>query len=187
MNFKLITTILLSLLLTACYEKRSLENSSVKLGEKYVLQEWPDQAYVSSMDSMVKAELVVGPQKKSDVSVSLGTTPMALGEMAKKAVKEGQKLAAKSGSSLQEENPTQSLENFIESFSQNIEAVRVGSKKGRKIKSKAGENIRELLKRVYGAKSYDIPNAVVNYQLQGINPGKDLSAITEGTEILLPF
>lgn len=182
MFYKSLLCVSLASLLVGCFEQRDPNQSMIPIGSKQVLKEWPDQAYITAMDSMIKEEVVVGPQKKSDVTVALSETPMALNQIAKKAVKEGQAMV---NPKAQKSAPT--LEEFIEKFSAQIDLVRNGSSSGKQYQVKSGDTIQKILKKKYGSQGAKLPEVIVKYQLQGINPNLDLAQLEPGQVLLLPF
>lgn len=185
--YKSLITLILALSLQGCFEERDLSQSQFTLGEKQFLREWPDSSYIAAMDSMLKEEVVVGRAQKADVEVSLGSTPTSLQALAQKAVQEGQKLKQSQTKSTNTSSNTESLESFLERFSAKVDAVRSGTITGRLITVKSGQNINTILKDKYGALGAEIPQVLVKYQLQGINPEVDLSTLKPGDQVRLPF
>lgn len=183
--YKSLITLTLALSFVGCFEERDLSHSQFTLGEKQVLREWPDSAYIAAMDSMMKEEVVVGRAQKADVEVSLGSTPTSLQALAQKAVQDGQKLNQKKKAS--QKDTSDSLESFLERFSAKIDAVRAGAINGKVVDVKAGQDINSILKAKYGALGAEIPQVLVKYQLQGINPALDLTMLKAGDQVRLPF
>lgn len=180
--YRIIVWVSIALSLSACIETRDVNSSSLEIGAKIKLREWPDERYIQAMDSMLSAEVVVHSKSSNEVSVTLGGQQSAINEIMKKALADGKALENKP------QGPrSQTTEEFLASFSDGIEMVRSGASKGRYVEVIEGEGMSQLLTRVYGAHAKRIPDVVIKYQLQGINPGKDIMDLPSLKRVLLPF
>lgn len=165
------------------------------VGIKIPLAQWPSDSTLHSLDSIPPQEWInesAGPAfndtadqiskviaDSSPSSSAQGSKPLSLAS------------AASSASSLlvtPASRPTQLQGStaWLPAFGAKLKAMEEGAP-GQKITVLQGEaDIQAVLLRVYGVKSKQIPDALIRYSLQRLNPSLDFNALKPGQLVMLP-
>ncbi len=183
-----------ALLLAGCGEgKYALYRKELKNGDQVPLAEWPDQAYIDNLDEMLAAEPIPeNAREKADVAMTLSNKPMQLptglvpksGSSSKSAGSVGSDAP---GSQTNAATGTTSAE-FVPKFLAGLEELARNPETAgsRHVEVQAGEDLEQLLRRVYGPAASGLPISLVNSRLALANPGTDLRALAAGSRLVLP-
>lgn len=157
--------------LVACGNDSSFEH--LEIGKKYVLLEWPDSAYVASLDSVLKAE----PLRKDTVdtrpNISLNAfeaPTLALPKTGKQAKAE----KAKQPRPADADKPKQATKPFAERFASAISKWQSDPSNRSlyiTVTVKDGEDAMAALVRTYGKEAKTLPRFYALSVLQSLNPG----------------
>lgn len=161
------------------YERETFRLSP---GKPYELREWPDSAFVASLDSLFSAEPLKQPDIAKRPEVSIDPTQSVL------------KAPGASASSAPASVPVPSKElpageMFAEKFMKALSALQADPSSaalGFVIVARDGENLMGLLARAYGPAARQMPKFMVESSLRSINSGLDLSALRSGDSVRLP-
>ena len=174
--------ILISALFLASCSGYERENFRMEVGREYALKDWPDSAYIDTLERFFSKEYVREQKQKAEISMNMGNNTMSL---PKKNEKKSEKVPEKRVQSA----PSQSSESFPDKFFNalyNLSGNPSSTEYGRKYKAKGGENLEALLLRVYGAQAKRVPKNLSENMIKRLNPGVDFSSLNEGEMILLP-
>jgi len=172
--------ILIAALLLSCsgYER---ENFRMEIDKKYALTKWPDSAYIDTLDRFFAKEPIKLQQKqKPEITMNMNSNVMSLPKKSElsKLPKPPQKV-----------QKTDNTESFADRFfyalyklSENPDSGEFG----KKYKAKSGENLDDLLLRIYGTGAKRIPKHLSENMIKRLNPGIDITSFAEGEMVLLP-
>lgn len=162
-----------------------------KLGKRYPLLEWPDSAYVASLDSILAAEPLKKSAKdsnKTELVLSGNKAPM----LALPATKKAEAKPQKAGAEAKPQTSTakqKSSASFTERFSKALD--RWQSDPNNKslyvtTEARAGEDAIAALSRVYGKEARQLPRFYTLSVLQALNPGISVESPAAGDVLKLP-
>ena len=196
-SFKTIAAASLAMALVAC-KGEAPQATIVVIDKKMPLLEWPDQAYVDNLDSVLAREPVKKTEKNTPsiamnaqkaptfmLPGSVTGKPDAPKSHAKKGGNQG-KNAFSGGSS---DNAAASAEAFMDKFSRALSALQSDpSNTGlyKVVEAKDGEDLFKLLRRTYGAGTQNLPRFYVLSTLQSVNPGVMLEHLNAGDKVRVP-
>jgi hypothetical protein len=167
------------------------ENFRMEVGKRYDLKKWPDSAYIDTLDRFFKNELVKQPQKqKAEITMNMDGNIISLPKKKtnvpeKKVQNEKETLNRKS-----ESENSKNAESFPERFvyALNKLSENPNSKEfGKRYRTKDGENLDDLLLRVYGSQAKKIPKSIYELMIKQLNPGVDFSTLSGEETVLLPM
>lgn len=151
----------------------------VETDVKYPLQQWPDSNYLSSIDSILKAE-VLKPTPRKSAEVSMPGLVKASDLVAKNP-------AGKTAQTVQKAVVVEaSPEKFLQKFQSGLEKSMLDPSATQKATPHQGESLAQLLIRVYGPLAEHLPMFVVKAQLSKLNPDQDLDNL-QGEPVSLPL
>jgi len=196
-SFNAIAAASLAMVLAAC-KGEPPQATIVVIDKKMPLLEWPDQAYVDNLDSILARE----PVKKTDkntpsiaMNAHKAPTFMLPGSVtgksdapkshAKKGGNQG-KNAISGGSS---DNAAASAEAFMDKFSRALSALQSDPSNAglyKVVEAKEGEDLFKLLRRTYGAGTQNLPRFYVLSALQSVNAGVMLEHLNAGDKVRVP-
>lgn len=163
------------------------------VGKKIPLETWPSDSVLHSLDSIPPQEwineasgpafddsanqiskVIEDPAKPSQGSATSAT---ALSSSAHSlAITDRMRPIASEGSAA-----------WLPAFASTLKAMEEGEQPGQKITVLAGEQkLEQVLLRVYGPKSKQIPRSLIDYSLRAINKDLDLNALKAGQTLKLP-
>lgn len=182
--------LLIPLFLLAC-EHEPPTVKIVKVNKRMVLEEWPDSAYIASLDTILALE----PVKKkgvaeTNISMNVFKAPifnLPTTQPSKKTtpVKKERSITQKTP----KENVNNSAEIFMEKFSAalgKLQSDASNSSLYKVVQVKEGEDLFKLLRRTYGAGAQKLPRFYVLSALQSVNPGIRLEHLNEGDNVRVP-
>jgi hypothetical protein len=179
----LITVTLALTISCADYER---ENFRMETGKKYALKKWPDSAYIDTLDRFFAKEPIKQQQKqKAEISMDMSNNTMSLPKKNNTPEKKSQN----SNSLPKKDEENKATESFPDKFFYALSKLseNPGSKEfGRKYKAKGGETLDDLLVRIYGQQIRKVPKYISESMLKQLNPGVDLSSLSEEETVLLP-
>lgn len=174
-------------LLAACGSDSSFEH--LEIGKKYVLLEWPDSAYVASLDSVLKAE----PLKKDTVDTrpNLVLNAFKAPSLALPGnSKDSKKAQTASKGTPKADTPAKPKQApFAERFASAISKWQSDpSNKSLYINVtvKEGEDAMAALARTYGKEAKTLPRFYALSVLQSLNPGVSVEHPEAGQTLRLP-
>lgn len=154
----------------------------LEIGKKYPLELWPDSAYFVAMDSIVFYENVRAPDAPTpEVSINsfMGpvnpTKPKAMGTPSEKPVAQQ---AVEQGEGKRQEAFARRFQTAMDRLLANPEDASLSQS----ISMQEGEDLMDLLVRVYGKDASRLPGFVVKSQVQSLNGG----ALKPGQAVKLP-
>jgi len=177
---KILLILLIGVQTFSCFYER--ENFRMEVGKKYELKKWPDQAYIDTLERFFAKEYVREQKKKAEISMNMGNNIMSL-------PKKEEKKTAKIPEKREQRMPEQSVESFPDKFFNalyNLSENPGSSEYGKKYKAKGGENLEELLLRIYGSQVKRVPKNLSEGMIKRLNPGVDVSSFSDGEMVLLP-
>jgi hypothetical protein len=167
------------------------ENFRMEVGKRYDLKKWPDSAYIDTLDRFFKNEQVKQPQKqKTEITMSMNNSVMNLPEKKtnapkKQTINENETLSKKSESE-NSKNSGSFLDGFVHALNKLSENP--NSKEfGKRYRAKNGENLDDLLLRIYGSQAKKIPKFISETMIKQLNSDVDFSALSEKDMVLLPL
>jgi len=161
------------------------ENFRMEVGKRYELKKWPDQAYIDTLERFFAKEYVREQKQKAEISMDMSNNVVSLPKKEEKKERKTEKAPEKRTQRM----PEQSVESFPDKFFHalyNLSENPGSSEYGRKYKAKGGENLEELLLRIYGAQAKRVPKNLSEGMIKRLNPGVDVSSFAEGEMVLLP-
>lgn len=175
--------------LVGCGEQEFVPQT--KLGKKYPLLEWPDSAYVASLDSILAAEPLKKASKdsnKTELVLGGGKAPMLALPAAKKAEPKPQKAATESKPQTTTTKQKAGA-SFTERFSRALDRWQSDpNNKSLYVTTEArpGEDAIAALSRVYGREARQLPRFYTLSVLQALNPGISVENPAAGDVLKLP-
>ena len=170
----------------------------VVVDKKMPLLEWPDQAYVDNLDSILAREPVKKTDKnKPSIAMNAHKAPTFMlpssvtGKPSKAPshTKKGAENAKKSGLAGNSDNAAASAEAFMDKFSRALSALQSDPSNAglyKVVEAKEGEDLFKLLRRTYGAGTQNLPRFYVLSTLQSVNPGVMLEHLNAGDKVRVP-
>ena len=170
----------------------------VVVDKKMPLLEWPDQAYVDNLDSILAREPVKKTDKnKPSIAMNAHKAPtfMLPGSVTGKPskapshTKKGAESAKKSGLAGNSDNAAASAEAFMDKFSRALSALQSDPSNAglyKVVEAKEGEDLFKLLRRTYGAGTQNLPRFYVLSALQSVNAGVMLEHLNAGDKVRVP-
>ncbi|MCL2283326.1 MAG: hypothetical protein FWC26_08425 [Fibromonadales bacterium] len=173
--------LLAALFLTSCtgYER---ENFRMEVGKEYALKRWPDSAYIDTLERFFAKEYVKERKQKAEITMNMGNNVMSL-------PKKDEKKPGKAAEKKSQSKPAESIGSFPDRFFHALYTLSENpgnAEHGRKYKAKGGENLDDLLLRIYGAQVKRVPKNLSENMIKRLNPGVDVSSFAEGEMVLLP-
>lgn len=175
----------LAAVLTSCgnYDRESFR---MVQGKKYELKEWPDSAFVASLDSLFRSEPLKQPETviRPELSIDPTQAMNAVKEPANESITGVE--ASSSGPKQVQPAPT---EMFAEKFMAALGELRADPTNGslaQTVTVQAQEDLMSLMVRTYGPAARQMPRMMVESQLSSVNNGMDLSALKSGDCVRLP-
>lgn len=175
--------------LTACGNDSSFEH--LEIGKRYVLTDWPDSAYVASLDSVLKAEPVKqGEEAKMNLVLNNSfKAPSLVGLPGSKTAKNA-KPANNASNAPKADTPAKPKQApFAERFASAISKWQSDpSNKSLyiNITVKDGEDAIAALIRTYGKDAKTLPRFYALSVLQSLNPGVSVEHPEAGQTLRLP-
>jgi hypothetical protein len=174
---------ILVLIFTSCtsYER---EEFRMEVDKKYALKKFPDSLYLDTLDNFFKKE----PIKKTTEQKAEITMQADFSSKIEKP-KEKEDNAIQNQKQYTVKNPEKKSIPFADGFLHSLLKLSENpdSKEyGKTYKAKSGENIDELLLRIYGTKANKVPKNLTKSMLKTLNPNSDFNSFNEGEIILLP-
>ena len=170
----------------------------VVVDKKMPLLEWPDQAYVDNLDSILAREPVKKTDKnKPSIAINAHKAPTFMlpssvtGKPSKAPshTKKSAESAKKSGLAGNSDNAAASAEAFMDKFSRALSALQSDPSNAglyKVVEAKDGEDLFKLLRRTYGAGTQNLPRFYVLSTLQSVNPGVMLEHLNAGDKVRVP-
>lgn len=171
--------------------------------QKVVLEEWPDAAYIASLDSILAAE-PVKKQKEITTNISMNAheapvfklPPQVTGKKDNKS----KTLDKKKGEQPRTNNPQantasvktksdNSAEAFADRFTNGLAKLQSDPNNAglyRMATANDGDDVMKLLRRTYGSAVLTLPRFFVMSQLKSVNPGLNLESLNAGDKVKLP-
>lgn len=167
----------------------SYERETFRLapGKPYELREWPDSAFVASLDSLFRAEPLKQPDTEKRPEVSIDPTQGVLKAPGISAASAVSASASASAPVPSKEFPAGEM--FAEKFMKALSALQSDPSNaalGLVVVVRDGENLMGLLVRAYGPAARQMPIFMVESSLRSVNSGLDLSALRSGDSVRLP-
>ncbi|MCQ2092843.1 MAG: hypothetical protein MJY85_09215 [Fibrobacter sp.] len=186
------------LMLMACGNDNTVAKFIV-VDQKMPLTEWPDSAYIASLDSILAMEPVVA-KKEVDANLTMKgfkapgfkLPPSVTGKPdPKKASKGSGSAAPKKNNTLADKNngSGNSAEQFANKFSDALSRLQsdpANSSLYRTVEAKDGDDLFKLLKRTYGAGVQNLPRFYILSALQSVNAGVALEHLNAGDKVRVP-
>lgn len=175
-----------ALSMTLCFLGCSSESNTPTLAtnKPYFLKEWPDKAYVQSIDSIIAAEPVKQVSKEKKTNIVLNAAPTTQIIPSEKPTK-----TEKTGAVKTKKTATLNKESFTEAFAKAISKWQSDPNNGSlytSISVLEGEDAMALLARIYGKEAKKLPRFYTLSVLQSLNPGVSLENPTAGEKIRIP-
>lgn len=171
----------------------------IVVDQKMPLVEWPDSAYIASLDSIIAQEPI---KAKKDVDANLTMKgfkapgfklpPSVTGKPEpKKNAKSGSGSAApkKNNTLADKGNSSNGAEQFANKFSDALSRLQSdpsNSSLYRTVEAKDGDDLFKLLKRTYGAGVQNLPRFYILSALQSVNAGVALEHLNAGDKVRIP-
>ncbi len=172
----------------------------IVVDQKMPLVEWPDSAYIASLDSIIAQEPI---KAKKDVDANLTMKgfkapgfqlpPSVTG---KPDPKKGKKASTNVASSPKKNNTLadkgnsgNGAEQFANKFSEALSKLQSdpsNSSLYRTVEAKDGDDLFKLLKRTYGAGVQNLPRFYILSALQSVNAGVALEHLNAGDKVRIP-
>lgn len=187
----------LPLMFMACGNDNTVAKFIV-VDQKMPLTEWPDSAYIASLDSVLAMEPVVA---KKDVDANLTMKgfkapgfklPSSVTGKPdpKKASKGNGSSTPKKNNSLADKgNSGNNAEQFANKFSDALSKLQSdpsNSSLYKTVEAKDGDDLFKLLKRTYGAGVQNLPRFYILSALQSVNAGVALEHLEAGDKVRVP-
>lgn len=189
------------LMLMACGNDNTVAKFIV-VDQKMPLTEWPDSAYIASLDSVLAAEPVKA-KKEVDANLTMKgfkapgfkLPPSVTGKPdPKKTAKgsSGNASASKKSNMLADKsngNGSGNAEQFANKFSDALSRLQSdpsNSSLYRTVEAKDGDDLFKLLRRTYGAGVQNLPRFYILSALQSVNAGVALEHLNAGDKVRIP-
>lgn len=184
-------------LLIACGQSESTEGR-LQVNKKYVLESWPDSAYIADLDSILKAEPLKpgADSERTELTIYTGSIPTINLPGQKKASKRTVAASPANGvnpaSNAKQANstkPAKTAEHFADNFMSALGALQsdpTNASKYKTVSAKDGENLFALLSRAYGQDATKLPRFYTLSALQSVNPGVKLEHLNAGDQVRIP-
>jgi len=169
------------LILSACSSEE--RTPVLALNSKIFLKEWPDSAYVQSIDSIIAAEPIKKQANEKKTNIILNASPTNSAVSQTKPSKPIQQEASKPKS-----KAIQS-ESFMDRFANSISKWQSDPNNSalyKTISAKENEDVIELLARVYGKEAKKLPRFYTMSVLQSLNPGISMDKPGAGAQVRIP-
>lgn len=195
---RLLPTLLIAapLLFCACDSEAPVAKIIVT-DQKMALTEWPDSAYIASLDSILALEPIKkGAEAEANISVNTFEAPTFKlpgsvtgkkdpkpNHMSKSAVTRQSNGPAKS------DNAGAKAEAFADRFAGalgKLQSDPSNSSLYKVVEAKDGDDLFKLLKRTYGAGVQNLPRFYVLSTLQSVNAGVMLEHLNAGDKVRVP-
>lgn len=169
------------LILSACSSEE--RTPVLALNSKIFLKEWPDSAYVQSIDSIIAAEPIKKQANEKKTNIILNASPTNSAVSQTKPSKPIQQEASKPKS-----KAIQS-ESFMDRFANSISKWQSDPNNSalyKTISAKENEDVIELLARIYGKEAKKLPRFYTMSVLQSLNPGISMDKPGAGAQVRIP-
>lgn len=174
------------LILTISCADYDRENFRMEVGKEYALKEWPDSAYIDTLDRYFMNEPVKQQRsQKVDITMNMNNNLISL----PKKEQALSKLNVPKQTSKAPQIPRTS-ESFPDKFFNALNKLSENPNSrefGKRHRAQGGETLDDLLVRVYGSQVRKIPKFASESMIKQLNPGTDFSSLSEGEMILLPL
>lgn len=167
----------------------------IEVNKKMPLIEWPDSAYIASLDEILAMEPVKkNAQDKPNIAMNTHEAPKFIlpsSVTGKKATPKTNKGKPGRGekSALANTKADNSAEVFMDKFSRALSTLQSdpsNSSLYKVVEAKDGEDLFKLLRRTYGAGTQNLPRFYVLSTLQSVNPGVMLEHLNAGDKVRVP-
>jgi hypothetical protein len=162
------------------------ENFRMEVGKKYALKQWPDSAYIDTLDKFFEQEPIRQSQKqKVEMTMNMGSMVLP-----KKETKHEKKSKFDAPQNAVQKNEEKKDDSFPEQFFAALYNLSVNPDSyvyGKKYRANGGETLETLLLRVYGARVKRVPKNLSENMLKKINPSADFSSLADGEMVILPL
>ncbi|SHL47990.1 hypothetical protein [Fibrobacter sp. UWEL] len=201
MNLKFMLFSLPLALLCACGNDTTVAKYIVT-DQKIVLEEWPDEAYIASLDSVLAAE-PLKKQKAVTTNITMNAHQAPIFKLPPQVT--GKKEAIKSASQKKldgasyktpHENKASiktksdnSAEAFADRFTNGLAKLQSDPNNAGLYKMASagdGDDVMKLLRRTYGSAVLTLPRFFIMSQLKSVNPGLNLESLNAGDKVKLP-
>ena len=180
-------------LMIACGQNESTEGR-LQVNKKYILESWPDSAYIADLDSILKAEPLKpgADSERTELTIYSGNIPTIHLPGQKKASKQATASADKrtvAASPANTTKPAKTAERFADNCMNALGAVQsdpTNTSKYKTVSAKDGENLFALLSRAYGQDATKLPRFYTLSTLQSVNPGVKLEHLNTGDQVRIP-
>lgn len=186
------------LMLMACGNDNTVAKFIV-VDQKMPLTEWPDSAYIASLDSILAMEPIAA-KKEVDANLTMKgfkapgfQLPSSVTGKPdpKKASKGSGSTAPKKNNTLADKNngSNNNAEQFANKFSDALSRLQsdpANSSLYRTVEAKDGDDLFKLLKRTYGAGVQNLPRFYILSALQSVNAGVALEHLEAGDKVRIP-
>ena len=174
----------------------------IVVDQKVVLNDWPDSAYVSNLDSILALE-PVKKQKGNVANITMNSQAMPIFKLppqvsGKKDAKDAGKKKAEgasahkttqAGPSYKENKSGGEAEAFASRFTDGLSRLQSDPENSalyRTVSASEGDDVMKLLRRTYGSGASSLPRFFVVGALKSVNPGVNLESLTAGDKVKLP-
>ncbi len=200
------TAILLPIALLSACGNDSPVAKFIVTDKKMVLEEWPDENYIASLDSILAAEPV---KKKQEITTNITMNahkapifqlpPQVTGKKDEKGKKNTDKKAANGNSKgpVVSKSPDagatkangSAAEDFANRFTNGLAKLQSDPNNAglyRMVTASDGDDVVKLLRRTYGSGANTLPRFFVISALKSVNPGLNLESLNEGDKVRVP-
>ena len=170
------------------------ESFKMETGKPYALKEWPDSAYLASMDSLVAAEPLKVPDTsthKAELTISPSSLISTKHLHAQEKPEQSSVIEHAMQGSANEavaKGAAKHQEDFSERFQKAMEKLQADPSNAslyREVTAQNGDDLYALLKRTYGSEAEHLPAFVVKSQLESIN-GSGSTSLKPGQSLKVP-
>lgn len=185
-------TFTIPLLFCACGNDSPVAKLIV-VNQKIPLVEWPDSAYIASLDSILASE-PIKVQKEVDANISMKgfkapgfKLPSSV--TGKREEKKSNQAAKSKPTASAVAKADHSAENFANRFSDALSLLQSDPSNAslyKTVTANDGDDLFKLLKRTYGAGVQNLPRFYILSALQSVNAGVSLEHLNAGDKVRVP-
>lgn len=166
----------------------------IEVNKKMPLIEWPDSAYIASLDEILAMEPIKkNAEEKPSIAMNTHEAPKFMLPSSVTGKKDSPKAKGKPGrgekTQIANTKADNSAEVFMDKFAKALSALQSDpSNSGlyKVVEAKPGEDLFKLLRRTYGAGTQNLPRFYVLSTLQSVNPGVMLEHLNAGDKVRVP-
>mgnify|MGYP002622202637 FL=1 len=176
-------------LFSACGGQNDGSEERLKINKKYVLESWPDSAYIAELDSILQAEPLKAnaDSERTELTIYSGAIPTISLPGQKKSAKPTNTASQQANAKFAKSEKT--AEHFADNFMNALSALQSdpsNSAKYKTVTARAGEDLFALLSRAYGHDATKLPRFYTLSALQSVNPGVKLEHLNGGESVRIP-